>query len=73
MVAMFEIVFLIVFVVLGVWWLRRTKLYRANRRSVVDRAQDAPQVGRTGADLGFYDGGSGGVGGGGFDGGGGFG
>jgi hypothetical protein len=72
MVAMSEIVFLSVFVVLGVWWLRRTKLYRANRRSVVDRAQDTPQRGRAGADLGFYDGGSGGSGGG-FDGGGGFG
>jgi hypothetical protein len=29
MVAMLEIVFLIVFVVLGVWWFRRTNLYRA--------------------------------------------
>ncbi len=28
MVAMFEIVFLIVFVALGVWWFRRTNLYR---------------------------------------------
>jgi hypothetical protein len=29
MVAMFEIVFLIIFMVLGVWWFRRTNLYRA--------------------------------------------
>jgi hypothetical protein len=29
MVAMFEIAFLIVVVVLGVWWFRRTNLYRA--------------------------------------------
>ena len=31
MVAMFEIVFLVVFVVLGVWWFRRTNLYRARK------------------------------------------
>ena len=29
MVAMFEIVFLIVCAVLGIWWFRGTKLYRA--------------------------------------------
>ena len=38
MVAMFEIAFLIVFVVIGVWWFRRTNLYRA-RRSGLDAGQ----------------------------------
>jgi hypothetical protein len=33
MVAMFEIAFLIVCVVLSVWWFRRTNLYRARRRA----------------------------------------
>jgi ribose/xylose/arabinose/galactoside ABC-type transport system permease subunit len=32
-VAMLEIVFLIVCVVLGTWWFRRTNLFRAYRRS----------------------------------------
>ena len=31
MVALLEIVFLILFMVLGVWWFRRTNLYRARR------------------------------------------
>lgn len=38
MVAVFEVVFLIVFVVLGLWWFRRTNLYRA-RTSGVDPGQ----------------------------------
>ncbi len=33
MVAVFELVFLIAFVVLGVWWVRRTNLYQAHRRA----------------------------------------
>ena len=33
MVATIELVVLIAFVVLGVWWLRRTNLYRAHRRA----------------------------------------
>ena len=33
MVAMFEIVFLIVVVVLGVWWFRRTNMYRSRVKS----------------------------------------
>jgi hypothetical protein len=39
MVAVFEILFLIVFVVLGLLWLRRTSLYRARRRSPRDPGQ----------------------------------
>ena len=39
MVAMFEIVFLIVCVVLGVRWLTRTNIYRGLRRSGVDPGQ----------------------------------
>jgi hypothetical protein len=39
MVAMLEIVFLIVFAVLGVWWFRRTNIYRAHRRSGADPGQ----------------------------------
>ena len=31
MVAVFEIVFLILFVLIGIWWFRRTSLYRARR------------------------------------------
>ncbi len=38
MVAMFEGVFLIVCLVVGLWWFRRTNLYRA-RRSGVDPGQ----------------------------------
>ena len=33
MVAMFEIVFLIVVVVFGVWWFRRTNMYRSRVKS----------------------------------------
>jgi hypothetical protein len=33
MVAMFEVVFLILCVALGVWWFLRTSLYKAHRRS----------------------------------------
>ena len=33
MVATIELVLLIVFVVLVVWWVRRTNLYRAHRRA----------------------------------------
>ncbi len=33
MVAILEIVFLIVCVVLGLWWFTRTNIYRARRRS----------------------------------------
>jgi hypothetical protein len=33
MVAMFEVGFLIICLVLGLWWFRRTNLYRAHRRS----------------------------------------
>jgi hypothetical protein len=39
MVAMFEIVFLIVCVLLGLLWFRRTNLYRAHQRSGVDPGQ----------------------------------
>jgi hypothetical protein len=39
MVAMFEIAFLIVVVVLRAWWFRRTNLYRAHRRSPGDLSQ----------------------------------
>lgn len=56
MVAMFEIGFLIVFVALGVWRFRRTKLYRARtsrheRRQGVDPAHrsDPPNHGSGGA------------------------
>jgi hypothetical protein len=35
MVPMFEIAFLIVLVVLGLWWFSRTNIYRAYRRSGV--------------------------------------
>ena len=38
MVATFEVVFLIVVVVLGLWWFRRTNLYRA-RKSGADPGQ----------------------------------
>ena len=44
MVAMFEIVFLIACVVLGVWWIRRTNMYRARNSRVEpgqrDRSKD---------------------------------
>jgi ABC-type nickel/cobalt efflux system permease component RcnA len=33
MVAMIEIASLFLLVILGVWWFRRTNLYRAHRRS----------------------------------------
>jgi hypothetical protein len=57
MVAVLEVVFLAFFLALGAWWFRRTPLYRAHRRSVVDRAQDTPQ--NTGGNLnGLYNGGS---------------
>jgi amino acid transporter len=39
MVAVFEIVFLILFAVIGVWWFRRTNLYRAHRSSGADTGQ----------------------------------
>jgi len=39
MVAVFEIVFLILFAVIGVWWFRRTNLYRAHRSSGADMGQ----------------------------------
>jgi hypothetical protein len=39
MVPMFEIAFVIVCVVLGLWWFRRTSLYRAHRRSGIDPGQ----------------------------------
>jgi len=39
MVATLEAVFLIVCAVLGVWWFRRTNLYRAHRRSPGDPGQ----------------------------------
>jgi hypothetical protein len=39
MVAVFEIVFLIVCAGLGLWWFRRTNLYRAHRRSGGDPSQ----------------------------------
>jgi hypothetical protein len=39
MVAVFEIMFLIGCVALGVWWFRRTNLYRAHRRSPGDISQ----------------------------------
>lgn len=58
MVAMFEVAFLILFVALGVWWLRRTKLYRSQRRSSVDRVQDARGSGADGGGMnGLYGGG----------------
>ena len=41
MVAGFEIAFLIVLVVLGLWWLSRTNIYRGLRRSGVDPGQYA--------------------------------
>jgi hypothetical protein len=44
MVAMFEIVFLIVCVVAGVWWFRRTNMYGARNSRVEpgqrDRSKD---------------------------------
>ena len=39
MVAMFEIAMVIVLAVLGVWWFRRTNMYRSCRRSGVGPAQ----------------------------------
>jgi hypothetical protein len=39
MVAMFEIVFVIVCAVVGLWWFRRTNIYRAHRRSGADPGQ----------------------------------
>ena len=41
MVAMAEIAFLLVCVVLVVWWFRRTNMYRARRRSGADPGQAA--------------------------------
>jgi len=41
MVAMFEIAFLILLLAVGVWMVRRTNLYRNQRRSTVDRVQDS--------------------------------
>jgi hypothetical protein len=49
MVAALEVVFLILFVALSVWWIRRTNLYRAHRRSAVDRVQDSQSSGRMGS------------------------
>ena len=39
MVAVIEIVFLIVCVMVGVWWFRRTNTYRAYRRSRLEPGQ----------------------------------
>lgn len=39
MVAMFEVAFLILSTALGVWWFRRTNLYRAHRTLGVDPGQ----------------------------------
>ena len=39
MVAMLEVAFLIVCAVLGVWWFRRTNIYRVRRRSSIDPGQ----------------------------------
>jgi len=62
MVAMFEIVFLIVFVVLGVWWFRRTNLYRA-RSSRFGPNQGVPKHDRDPAGPTMHPGGHGGSGG----------
>lgn len=43
MVAVLEIVFLVVCVVLCVWWFRRTNMYRARRRSGADPGQAAKE------------------------------
>jgi hypothetical protein len=48
MVAIFEIVFLIVCVVLGLWWFSRTNVYRGHRRSPNDQGQFVDQRGRYG-------------------------
>ena len=39
MVPMLEIAFLVACTALGLWWFRRTNLYRAHRRSGVDPSQ----------------------------------
>jgi hypothetical protein len=44
-VAMFEIAFLIVCVVLGLWWFSRTSTFRTHRRSGVDPGR-RPQTDR---------------------------
>ena len=43
MVAMFEIVFLVVFVVVGVWWFRSTNLYPARSSRFEPRQGVNPQ------------------------------
>ena len=61
MVAVFEVVFLIVFVVLGLWWFRRTNLYRA-RDSRFGPSQGVPKSDRDPAGPTFHPGGGGGSG-----------
>jgi len=57
-VAVLEVASLVIFLALGVWWFRRTNLYRANRRSVVDRAKDSGQSPGGGNLNNLYGGGS---------------
>jgi hypothetical protein len=54
MVAMFEIAFLIVCAVVGIWWIRRTKLYRARNGDPNYRPHSTggPHVGPGGGDGG---------------------